>query len=372
MNAEWMRRSPERSGMTKSKRMRLTGAACGVLSVVGFLACGDANREDFGPPPPPLPEPSQPPEGEACVEAFAETRRAVDIIMSIDQSWSMAEEVASLQENVNLLPTLLAETGLDYRVVMMAAIRGAGKYGVCVPPPLGGPDCSANGNIFRPVDYLVDSRTTLDQLLMTFDHPVSKFAWRDVLRPGVLKVFVPITDDDSSLSGKDFDADLLLREKALFGTPSSRNYIFFPVIGSNDFPADTLCLSASAPGYEYQYLATLTNGKWFSVCRPSLKPVLEEIGKATREAISCEVAVPEPPADATLDFDRINVRITPKDGSPVVVPQDPSRPCTEGADGWQFSEDKKKILLCGSACDLVKSDPAAKFNVGFGCNTVIR
>jgi hypothetical protein len=65
-------------------------------------------------------------------------------------------------------------------------------------------------------------------------------------------------------------------------------------------------------------------------------------------------------------------RIIPGTGEPAVVPQDSTRPCASGADGWQFSEDKKKIVLCGSACNAVNDDTRSKFNVGFGCKTIVR
>jgi hypothetical protein len=336
-----------------------------------LAACGDTNRKEFESRQGPLAEPLPPPQKETCAEAFAETKRAVDIIVSIDQSSSMNEEIDSLKAHINILPSLLAESGLDYRIVMVAEI-GLGKYGVCVPPPLGGPDCGPNGTVFRPVDQFVHSMDTLALLLSTLDHPVSTLAWRDFLRPGVLKVFVPITDDDAfDVRAAAFDGELLRRGEGLFGTAASRNYVFFPVIGMNEFPDTRGCSSSSDPGEEYQYLASLTKGKWFSVCRPSLGPILEEIGRATREAVSCEIAIPEPPPGATLDVQRINVQVTAS-GSPFVVPQDSTHPCASGANGWQFSEDKKKIVLCGDACALVKSNQATKFNVGFGCNTIVR
>lgn len=353
---------------------RVGAVFCG-LSITAFLACGDGDRGAFAPPPPPLSEPApseEPREEPSCVESFAETRRAVDIIISIDQSGSMSEEIDSLKNNVNNLPKLLAESNLDYRVVMVAEV-GTGKYRICVPPPLGGPDCGPNGDVFRPVDHVVTSYDSLNVILRTMRHPVEKLAWHDFLRPGVLKVFVPITDDESNdIGGAAFDAELLRRGAPLFGTATSRNYVFFPVIGVNDYPDTTSCPASDGPGREYQHLANLTNGRWFSVCRPSLAPVLDEIGKAAREAVSCEVAVPDPPPGTTLDYSRINVRITPPDGEPVLVPQDAAKPCGAGAEGWQFSEDKKKILLCGSACTLAKSNASTKFTVGFGCNTEVR
>ncbi|MDF2694188.1 MAG: hypothetical protein K0S65_2571, partial [Labilithrix sp.] len=307
-----------------------------------------------------------------CAEAFAEAKRApVDLIVSIDQSTSMIHEIDSLHANINLLPSLLVESGLDYRVVMLAARETPyGDYGVCVPPPLGGPDCGSNGTVYRAVDQLVMSTNTLMLLLTTLNHADPQLAWSDFLRPEAVKVFIPITDDESSLSGASFDLELLGRRgKSLFGSAEARRYVFFPVIGSLDFPSTATCATSSAAGNEYQYLASLTNGKWFSVCQPSLGPILQAIGESVAKTLVCEVDIPEPPVGSTLDLGRINVRVTPENGPEVVVPQDPARPCHEGADGWQFSSDKKKIVLCGSSCATAKR---SKINVGFGCTTVVR
>lgn len=344
-----------------------------VLPLLILIACTDGDRGMFADDVPPLAE--TPPDAGApasCVEAEAETRRAVDIVMSIDQSGSMADEIDALTKNINLLPPLLEASGLDYRFVMVAEV-GKGSFKVCIPPPLGGPECSSNGSVFRSIDYHVESTDTLEILLKTLDYPTANLAWRDFLRPGVLKVFVPITDDDSTeLDATAFDADLRERGAPLFGSSENRNYVFFPVVGINDYPDETACPSAAAKGVQYERLARLTNGRWFSVCRPSFQSILEEVGGAVKQAVSCEVAVPPPPAGATLDFEKINVRLTGAGGTPLVIPQDAGRPCTDGADGWQFSADKSKILLCGGACDLAKSDPATKFTVGFGCTTTVR
>ena len=310
--------------------------------------------------------------GPTCAEAFAEAKRApVDLIMSIDQSTSMVHEVESLHANINLLPQLLADSGLDYRVVMVAARRAPYEgYGVCVPPPLGGPDCGSNGTVFRAVDQVVTSNDSLMVLLTTMNHADPKRAWSDFLRPEAVKVFIPITDDESFLSGASFDVELLGRRgKSLFGSAEARRYVFFPVIGALDFPSTAQCATSSAPGSEYQYLATLTNGKWFSVCQPSLEPILQAIGENVAKTIVCEVDIPEPPAGSTLDLEKINVRVTPEHGSEAVVPQDAARPCDEGADGWQFSRDKKKIVLCGNACAGAKR---SKITVAFGCTTIVR
>jgi hypothetical protein len=52
--------------------------------------------------------------------------------------------------------------------------------------------------------------------------------------------------------------------------------------------------------------------------------------------------------------------------------QDKSAGCQDGANGWQYSADGTKVLLCGSACDEVRSDPNAKVDIEFGCETKVK
>ena len=342
--------------------------------ILGSLVNCSSTRDPIGAPPPSdLGSPSSPPtiEQETCVDAVAETKRAADIIVTIDQSGSMGEEVTQLESTINLLSSMLSESDLDYRVVMLAETgRGGGL--VCVPPPLGGEDCGSNGTIYRAVNFSIDSSNALSAILHTLDTPTESLAWRDFLRPNVLKVFAPITDDDSSMSATVFDGALLRRDDGLFGVANDRNYTFFPVIGANDFPDTSECPTADTAGREYQKLVHLTSGRWFSVCRPSLRPMLEAIGRATIARTACEVAIPEPPEGATLDLGKINVRLVPPNGSPISVLQDTTRPCADGADGWQFSGDEKRIVLCGQSCELAQGDLSHRLTVGFGCETITR
>ncbi len=94
----------------------------------------------------------------------------------------------------------------------------------------------------------------------------------------------------------------------------------------------------------------------------------------TQEAAStCEYDVPE---GALIDRSKVNVQYTPPQGDPQLVPQDPRQSGTlqcEGADGWQFTPDGNKIVLCGDLCDSIRTEPDSEVRVIFGCReTVVR
>ena len=308
----------------------------------------------------------------ACATAEANTvKPPVDFVFSVDQSGSMSDEVAALTQNINGLADLLSKSGIDYRLVMIAGKPGNGALPVCVPAPLGGPNCATNDPIFRAVDQHIESWDSLKLIIDTYKTTGGPKAWADVLRPNALKVFVPITDDSSvDMTAQAFDAALLQLGGNQFGDETKRKYVVYPIIGASAFPDETRCGSnAVTNGPEYIQLAKLTGGKWFSICNPSFKSVFDEIGKTVNAGIACEVGIPTVEGQ-TLDPARVNVKIEDKSGKTIVeLKQGCTSPLGSPVDGWEYSEDKKKIRLCNSACDQVGKNPDLKTVVEFGCMT---
>jgi hypothetical protein len=61
----------------------------------------------------------------------------------------------------------------------------------------------------------------------------------------------------------------------------------------------------------------------------------------------------------------VNISITGSSGDETgVYPADAA--CTEG---WKYNDGNTQIILCGSTCDAIQSDPGASLNVHFGCQT---
>ena len=90
------------------------------------------------------------------------------------------------------------------------------------------------------------------------------------------------------------------------------------------------------------------------------------------EALSCEFVVPDPEVGETLDYGAVNVIYTHGDGTEETIPQDPNLECSDPEnEGWQYSDDKETIILCGGACEKVKDDSQASISIQLGCATVI-
>lgn len=346
-------------------------AACSSSSSRAGFPDNPTDGADSGPmsPPPIQSKDAGPPPSCATAQAAA-IKPPVDVIVVVDQSGSMSEEIANVKANVNNLSTLLGSTGIDYRVVMIGTV-GNGTFDLCVPPPLGGPACASNGNIYRTVNRNVQSTDALDIILETYDKTNGPMLWQDFIRPEALKIFIPVTDDNSDLSATMFDAQLI--GKGAFGTDAKRNYVFYPITGANAFPAETRCTSAVNNGSVYLDLAKMTGGQWFPVCSASFSNVFSEIGKNVASAVACELSIPTPENGDTLDPARVNVKVVSPDGKTTTdILQDKSAPCDMGANGWQYNADGTKILLCGDACTEVRKAVGVKVDVEFGCQTKVK
>lgn len=96
-----------------------------------------------------------------------------------------------------------------------------------------------------------------------------------------------------------------------------------------------------------------------------LRAALESITRI--DALTCEIDRPENPTGGGVDRNRVNVSFTPTGGEPEEIGNDTAT-CAE-ANGWQYSTDDTKILICGEACRRVQ-DTAGELEVVFGCPTV--
>jgi len=97
------------------------------------------------------------------------------------------------------------------------------------------------------------------------------------------------------------------------------------------------------------------------------------LGRVSGAALGCEFAVPNTSLAVTPGS--VNVQYRPGMGEPQCFSYDPA-PCDSGADGWQFakladgSDDLSRVVICGSACDQVRNDGAARVDVILGCETI--
>jgi hypothetical protein len=320
-----------------------------------------------------------------CLDVSAESTVEpipVDIIIAIDNSGSMSEEAAEVRTNINLFAEIIAASGLDYRVVLIST--PAGSRGVCVPPPLGTgmPACTSGpeGRLLA-LHVTVASRNAPDLVLSNYPMYV------DFLRPEAAKVFLWITDDESSRYTSDsFRAALTALEPAGMFDRTIHNSIvgYYGDPAWSDMSAGS-CGSLARVGTTYMRLATCvtdamvpipdcTPGQTARVCEADWRPIFESIamGVVAGIPVVCEFDIPAPPMGSTVDYEMIAV--TWRSGD--VVRSMLDRVAGPGActpNGWYFDDEAMptRILLCPDVCRAVQADPDARMDIALGCFPIL-
>ncbi|HZO14003.1 MAG TPA: hypothetical protein VFB62_12115, partial [Polyangiaceae bacterium] len=302
-------------------------------------------------------------QGGSCADVVVEAstvKNPADIIFMVDNSGSMTDENAAIEQNINVnFAAIMGASGVDYQVIMITD-HGSSPNGweneICVGPPLSATtDCSGPPQFVQNKFYHYDINVqSWDSVCHMFDSMFGNEAdqwnlapngWNAWLRTQAVKVFVEITDDQMGCQfgstyfddgggsvtvgqqgALDFDTTLLQLNPGQFGTVADRNYLFYSIVGlpSKTNPLDPYtefepvvtgnCNSAWSPGTAYQWLSKGTGALRFPVCNyQSYDAVFQDIAAGVIDVTSvpCEFDVPEPPPGQMLDLDTVDVLYTP-------------------------------------------------------------
>ncbi len=356
----------------------------------------------------------------ACATATATaelTKSPVDIIIVLDNSGSMHEEMGAVERNINQnFAGILSESGVDYRVILLSRHpRGARTTGeteantsVCVTQPLSGlAACPAALPVFSDRFYQygekIESFDALNWVIDAYNQPPGNGDFEDLapmgyapwLRAGAKKVFLVLTDDNEGNSGDDnpLTVDQFLQQlsqlsSAHFGTAQAPTFVFHSIIGLLEkadvtqayLPTEPVqtakCTGngASIPdsGALYQQLSIKTGGLRFPICQfPGYDAVFRRIAEdvTAKSSVSCDFAVPTPPVGTTLELDKVAVNHVKADGSAKIKFGQAAMPADCQADAFYI--ENNRVWLCPAACDAVKADTGAGVEVLFTCESQI-
>jgi hypothetical protein len=345
------------------------------------------------------------PNDATCASASAGAslvKQPVDVILVIDNSGSMKDEIAAVEKNINNnFASILAASQIDYRVILISRHgSSASNESICISSPLSGnqtcspvPDKPANAERFFHYSTKIESNDSFAKILATYNTPDSKYkltsvGWSEWLRPGARRAFLEITDDKSDTSSMAFDSALLALKPQNFGTASARNYVWHSIVGMKEkspataawMPSEPLqnatCTGnggdVEAPGLEYQELSRLTGGLRFPLCEWTsydvvFKAIADDV--VTTTGVACDFAIPAPPSGQTLNLQNVAVRYTSKaGGAPHLFKQALSaEKCVPEA----FYLQAGRIALCPAACSQVQADPSASVDVLFTCQSTV-
>jgi hypothetical protein len=328
-------------------------------------------------------------------------RQPVDIIVVIDNSGSMQDEIDAVEQNINVnFTNILQQSGIDYRVILLSRHEKKGRQtSICVTAPLSGnaacpptPDLPAFTERFYQYSLKVDSLNSLVLILSTLDgmaedeFDLAPMGWGAWLRPEASKVFLEITDDNSTeMSAADFEAQLFAKSTA-FGSVNARRYRFHSIIGIGEkatvtepwLPTEpmqtSLCTgngnTIENHGPVYQELSIATGGLRFPLCQfTAFDRVFDTIAKdvASHAAITCNIDIPQPPSNEELDLSKVAVSLDPGDGSgPKTFGQ--AKTAAECVpDAFYIDAAKNQIVLCDETCAAAQLGKNPKLDVLFTC-----
>lgn len=146
---------------------------------------------------------------------------------------------------------------------------------------------------------------------------------------------------------------------AAAGDPPVRTY----VIGIGDVAALNAIAQAGSGANAFLVSANGNAGQQF----------LNAMNQIKGSLLACEFDIPQP-SMGTLDYELVNVQVTPDGGAVEVVPQVGAVGDCGANAGWYYDDPAapKKIVLCDATCDLVKSTGKAGIEIVLGCTTIVK
>lgn len=371
----------------------------------------------------------------ACVGVASEGQaasRPMDVILVIDNSGSMGEEIAAVERNINVnFSQILTDSNIDHRVIMVSAYRpGAHQSAesfdtrVCIEAPLGPSECASrssgdnphNESRFIHFDHEIRSTNSLCAMLDTFssppfatnrnlvlaDDPLLQDGWGAHLRQDAHKAFIMIGDDevdcewgDGAFDGEgddediaaQFDAELTRLAPEHFGTTDNRTYAWHSIVGiaakdpldvyepGEPLTANT-CVSAETAGTEHQALSRLSGGLRFPVCSfESYDAIFRRIAAEVLGGaqLPCSWEIPETPPGEVFDQNRVNLTFTPPGAEPVQLDRVGTFEECGSDSGWYYDDPANPTVVnaCPASCTELTNALGGRVDLLFGCQTQI-
>jgi hypothetical protein len=334
----------------------------------------------------PMEPPVDPDDCSGVSETAENMVQPVDIIIGVDTSGSMDAEIAFVQQNLNAFSQQIIESGVDVRVILLANYGATGMmaecvevfpgicipigddddFGVCIGAPLGSGMCpeDANSPVYEHPNISVGSNDVLNVFINAYPQ------YRGFLRPGSLKTFVSVTDDDAT-DGPYNNADgFIAAVNALEPTD--------PSMWASWKYSSIYCFSncegvAAEEGLVHRDLVAKTSGVQGDLCLQDFGPVFDELATAVVDSVelACDWSI-SVPAGETFDAAKTNVDVI-LDGTTERLPRvTAAADCGTNA-AWHYDQEASptKVVACPSVCERIQAARQASVDIVFGCEGVV-
>lgn len=209
--------------------------------------------------------------------------RPVDFIMAVDNSGSMSDTVALIEQNLVDFTNRLLTSGVDFHLTMVAR-QGNRSTSVCIPQPLAGPDCT-DGPRFLHLDESISSTSAYKDLIDCYDDCGDGRGFNSVLREGSLRQVIVVSDDNARMRWNEFRNEF----QARIG-----DFILHGVIGTRDDDC------VAEVGERYLEGIAETQGESLHICDEDWGQVIDVLLEATLERLQVRFSLSQEPILATL------------------------------------------------------------------------
>lgn len=321
----------------------------------------------------------------AVTETALNTRGPADVIIAIDNTPSMANEIEEVRANMNRLSEMVSNQGLDLNIILISCfsencLKQSHWHTICIDPPVGAEgacgesEYTDDSNLpnYLHVDESIESVKALENIVSTHKQ------WEDMIRDNSAKHVVVVSDDNDYWSAVDFHKKFTALDKRL------NDYQFhgiFAYLGKEDacgLSLDDPCCTYSAPdgeGVVYKELVEETNGVSGNLCLQDFDPVFDELAGAvvTSARLNCQWDIPDPPSGMTLDPNLVNVVYLDGTGNSFLIGRvRTAEECSKVEQAWYYDDQDhpRLIHVCPQTCDWIQESKEAQIDIQFGCNTL--
>jgi cysteine-rich repeat protein len=351
--------------------------------------------------------------GECAFGSYSavQRKRAVDIMLVVDNSSSMDEYIKAIVARINHdFAAILAEAEVDYRVIVIsrhgAVDHSTGNacddHGVCIEPPLAAGACDPNAppketERFKHYSVCIDSTDALVKVRRAFDGTeVSRYfsaprslatiagsaaGFQQWLRDGAFRTFIIVSDDDSEIRDTDFVHWLYSLDPRYFGTAAEPNWRFHSIVNLAENPNDPYAAWAPGAGLveqgcwddtnrwigaDYQRLSMQSGGLRFPYCRnDNYNAVFRSVAASVTESatLPCTFAPTQTTEGGSADFSRVLVVYESGRFKRTLTRVARRASCVD--DGFYVLDGE--IKLCPLICDEVASDADASIKTLVAC-----
>jgi hypothetical protein len=238
------------------------------------------------------------PDNEVYTDVFRQAEAlppVIDILVVIDNSYSMEEEQISLAEKLNALISDLSEVDWQINVITTDS-----PCSTIEELPLK-PDTPDMNNLFkRAVKVGINGSGYEKGLRFAADNILEGCSGNPPwLRPNSALAILVVSDEDEDRSSRYREnAPLFLNDLSQAGYVTGENFKFYGIIGHPSSPCPTI----QSPGELYATVIEATGGLWGSICAPDYGPTLSAISEDIRLNLKREFPLRFRPVMSTLDL----------------------------------------------------------------------